>query len=230
MALSGDATGYHARLRLPVLAALLIGLLAIAPAVVVRATTVCVDPTDFIHCYSTVGAAVGVVSDGDTIEVHAGTYHEHDITIVTSISIIGSGSVILDAGGLGSGFIIQQGAGVMISGLTVQGGHTGIVNTNGDVSLVNCLIRNNTGGGVYSAGGIANFGGLALSGTTVSGNTTPNSGGGIFNSAATLTMDNSAIQNNTAYDGGGVYNLATMTMTNSSSQLQSDAGRRWRWD
>jgi hypothetical protein len=199
------------RLRLPMVAALLIGLLlAAAPAGTVRAAThVCVDPGS-PSCYNTIGEAVGVVSDGDTIFVHAGTYHEHDITIVTSIIITGSGGPILDAGGLGSGFIIQQGAAVAINGLTVQAAHTGIVNGSGDVSLVGCLIRNN------SVGGILNDGTLTLSSTTISGNTTTNVGGGVFNQLGTLTMDNSAIQNNTAYEGGGVYNLATMTMTNSS--------------
>jgi len=213
MVLSGDATGYYARLlRLPIVTALLVGLLlAAVPAVVVRAATICVDPTDFINCYRTIGGAVGVVSDGDTINVHAGTYHEHDITIVTSITISGSGGPILDAGGLGRGFIIQQGAAVTISGLTVQGGSGGgINNVSGDLSLVGCLIRNNRGGGIL------NDGTLALSSTTISGNTTTSAGGGVFNQLGTMTMDNSAIQNNTAYEGGGVYNLATMTMTNSS--------------
>ncbi len=220
MALSSDTTQYHAR-RLPLVAALLVGLLlAAAPAVVVRATTICVDPTDFINCYRTIGGAVGVVSDGDTINVHAGTYHEHDITIVSSIAITGSGGPILDAGGLGHGFSIQQGAAVTISGLIVQGGHfSGINNASGDLSLVGCLIRNNSGGGIF------NDGTLTLSSTTVSGNGTTVSGsgttvieagGGVFNQLGTMTMDNSAIQNNAAYEGGGVYNLATMTMTNGS--------------
>jgi len=230
MVLSSDATGYYVRrLRLPIVTALLVGLLlAAAPAVVVRATTICVDPTDFINCYRTIGGAVGVVSDGDTINVHAGTYHEHDITIVTSIAIIGSGGPILDAGGLGRGFIIQQGAGVTISGLTVQGGYVGsggggIYNTNGDLSLVGCLIRNNT---ASAAGGIDNGGTLALNSTTVSGNTaTSGAGGGIFNiGGSTLTMDNSAIQNNTAYEEGGVYNLGAMTMMNSSVNYNQTQG------
>ncbi len=202
------------RLRLPIVAALLVGLLLAAmPTRTVRAaTTVCVDPTSF-SCYNTIGEAVGVVSDGDTIFVHAGTgtYHEHDITIVTSVIISGSGGPILDAGGLGRGFIIQQGAAVTISGLTVQGGSGGgINNVSGDLSLVGCLIRNNSGGGIL------NDGTLALSSTTISGNTTTSAGGGVFNQLGTMTMDNSAIQNNTAYEGGGVYNLATVTMTNGS--------------
>jgi len=226
MVMSGDATGYYVRrLRLPIVTALLVGLLLAAVPAVVRATTLCVNIGGTGGCFSAIGAAVGNASDGDTITVAPGTYHEHDITIVTSIALSGSGGPILDVGGLGSGFIIQQGAGVTISGLTVQGGHTGIVNTNGDVSLVKCLIRNNTGGGAYSAGGIANSGNLALTTTTVSGNTTTNAGGGIFNGGgSTLTMDNSAIQNNTAYEGGGVYNLGAMTMMNSSVNYNQTQG------
>lgn len=200
------------RLRLPIVAALLVGLLlAAAPPVVVRATTFCVNTGGTGGCFSAIGAAVGNASDGDTITVASGTYHEHDIIIVTSIAIIGSGGPILDAGGLGRGFIIQQGAAVTISGLTVQGGSGGgINNVSGDLSLVGCLIRNNRGGGIL------NDGTLALSSTTISGNTTTSAGGGVFNQLGTMTMDNSAIQNNTAYEGGGVYNLATMTMTNGS--------------
>ena len=230
---AGRRTAAKLRGLIAGVATLLVGLLLAAmPAGTVRAAThVCVDPHS-PSCYNTIGEAVGVVSDGDTIFVHAETYHEHDITIVTSIIITGSGSPILDAGGLGSGFIIQQGAAVTINGMTVQGGNSsGINNVSGDLSLVGCLIRNNSGRGIINdgtltlstttisgnSGGIINDGTLALSSTTVSGNTTTNAGGGVFNQLGAMTMDNSAIQSNTAYEGGGVYNLATITMTNGST-------------
>ncbi len=215
------------RLRLPIVAALLVGLLLAAPAVVVHAATLCVNFGGTGGCFSAIGAAVGNASDGDTITVAPAIYYEHDITIVTSITISGSGGATLDAGGLGRGFIIQQGAAVTISGLTVRGGNVGgnssgggIDNTNGDVSLVNCLIQYNSNVGINGAGGIANGGTLALSGTTVSDNTTTSSGGaggGIVNiRGSTLTVTNSTIQYNTAPQGGGIGNNGTVMVTNST--------------
>ena len=42
---------------------------------------------------ATVGAAVGKASDGDTIEIAADTYNEHDIEIYHDATLNGSGRV-----------------------------------------------------------------------------------------------------------------------------------------
>ena len=66
-------------------------------------------------------------------------------------------------------------------------------------------------------GGIANYGTLTVSKTTVSGNFA-NSGGGIFNDTnARLTLKDSTISGNTAsFAGGGIFSNGTLTVTNST--------------
>jgi predicted outer membrane repeat protein len=52
--------------------------------------------------------------------------------------------------------------------------------------------------------------------STVSGNTSESSGGGIFN-GGTLTITDSVISGNTvSYNGGGIENVGSLTMTNST--------------
>jgi CSLREA domain-containing protein len=72
-------------------------------------------------------------------------------------------------------------------------------------------IGNESGGGVYT-GSNTN---VALNEVTVSNNSTPLDGGGIYNLGA-LSLTNSVISDNSSRDGGGIYSTGTLTLTNST--------------
>ncbi len=117
-----------------------------------------------------------------------------DLDIVNSVTIVGSGSVTINAAsGFSDRIFHILGGSVTISGVTIKGG-----NVAGE------------GGGIY------NKGALTLASSVVSNNKASARGGGVFNAAAgTLTVNNSAIANNTARDqGGGVYNAGAASLTN----------------
>ena len=140
-----------------------------------------------------------------------------------SISMEGPGADLLTVRGRGYEsdpynfrvFTVLEGATVSISGLTITNGYAPYDGYSEDANL---------------GGGIANFGTLTLSNSTVTGNrvdscwnpngcfdvTAPTSGGGIFNGnaagTAVLTLINSTVSHNYAYaeglgtSGGGIAN------------------------
>jgi hypothetical protein len=66
-------------------------------------------------------------------------------------------------------------------------------------------------------GGIANYGTLTLTHSTVSGNTGYQGGGIVNYSFGTLTLTHSTVSGNSAeYDGGGILNGGTLTLTDST--------------
>jgi hypothetical protein len=136
-----------------------------------------------------------------------------------SISMEGPGADLLTVRGRGYEsdpynfrvFTVLEGATVSISGLTIAGGYAPVP----DYASI-----------AYLGGGIANFGTLTLSNSTVTGNTVdpcpdptgcfdripPSAGGGIFNGnadgTAVLTIINSTVSGNRDLDGqgGGIAN------------------------
>ena len=84
----------------------------------------------------------------------------------------------------------------------------------GNLALTKSTISGNSGG--ISGGGILNVGILTVSNSKISGNGAP-VGGGIYNGGGTLTVTNSTIAGNGGTAGGGIYNGGgTLTVTNSS--------------
>jgi CSLREA domain-containing protein len=119
-------------------------------------------------------------------------------------------------------FVVNAGADITMSGLTVSNGLAPLP-VNGGPSQ--------EGGGIYNAGG------MALTGVTVSGNATSNSpasatpvapsgGGGIYNSGTLLMTDCNVSENSTGSalagtslsggNGGGILNTGTLIMHGSS--------------
>jgi len=111
----------------------------------------------------------------------------------------------------------------------------GIVNDVGDqgsatLTIVNSVVSNNlsTNGSppkdLGVAGGIANFGIMTITSSTINGNLASNEAGGILN-GGTLTIINSTIsgnqaggfgQNNFPGNGGGIFSEGTLTISNST--------------
>jgi hypothetical protein len=121
----------------------------------------------------------------DTIQVAAGTYDEHNLTVNANVTIAGQpGQTTVDGQQAGRVVTVASGYTVTISGLTITGGLACSVNCDGEgggisnsgtLSLVNSTVSGNTACSTFgchgNGGGIANAGTLSLSSSTVSGNT-----------------------------------------------------------
>ena len=106
---------------LPVVA-LLVGLAATARSA--QAAAICVDPSNTPTCHATITAALAAAVNGDTITVAAGTYPELFNITQNNLSLIGSGSVIVDVttgSDAEEAAIYITGSDVLVQGLTVQG-------------------------------------------------------------------------------------------------------------
>jgi hypothetical protein len=153
-------------------------------------------------------------SGTDTISVPAGNYTltipksgaddatTGDLTITSSMSIVGQGNPTIRGGAGWSDRIFDVVSGtVSITGLTVTGGNVSVTS------------------GVTGGGGIRNNAALTLNAVTVTGNAITQSGGalaiggGIYVTfSGTLTIVNSTISNNTAPTGGGLWTYGNTTM------------------
>jgi len=124
------------------------------------------------------------------------------------------------AGNLSDGPVFQVDPGVTasIAGLTITGGYgpsnlAGGVDNYGTLAVTNSTIQGpNIGGGIYNAGT------MTVTGSTIQNNRTPSGGmGGGIDNTGRLTVTNSTIANNSAgQDGGGIANTGTLTVTNST--------------
>ena len=110
---------------------------------------------------------------------------------------------------------------VEISGLTLTGGEAtdgGAILSRENLALTASTITGNTT--QSTGGGVTNVGGgtLTVTNSTISGNSTLFDGGGLWNDFGTLTVTGSTISGNTANrDGGGLFNRdSTLTVTDST--------------
>ncbi|MGD0353402.1 MAG: choice-of-anchor U domain-containing protein [Dehalococcoidia bacterium] len=181
----------------------------------------------------TIAAGIGIVSDNGTVNVAAGTYHEHGLHLSETMNLIGAGalSTIIDANH--NGFVIEVSSQPFqqntISGFTIRNGAPAGSDAGGGiyisqahiVTINDCAIINNTKGGGSGplptyGGGVCNDGGtLYMNRCTVSGNTATASGGGIFTQrtfggdSGLVELTNCTISGNTVTDswgtGGGIF-------------------------
>ena len=145
--------------------------------------------------------AVNTAKAGDTLNLSAGTYHEHNIVVDKSLIIIGptiaSGktpTAVIDAQKQGEIFYIN-------SGVTV--------------TLKNLYLKN---GVATSGGGIYNHGTLTIQNTCINSNMASDYGGGIYNSYdGVVTVSGSHIDSNFgAQFGGGIYNIGKFIIASST--------------
>jgi hypothetical protein len=228
--------------------------MALAPTAVAATTWYVngVRGSDSNNCKSplaackTIGHTVSLAHSGDSIMVAATTYTENNLTIGSSLTIVGAGAqtTIIDGGNTGRVLTISIGARVTLGGLTIRNGGgscrfcfpSGIFNL-GALKINNSTVSGNRYGGIISEGGtgtltinnstlsgnkgigVANVNGgtLTINNSTISGNGAPSEiGGGIFNNGTT-TINNSTISGNTANQGGGIANYGgTVTISNST--------------
>ena len=176
--------------------------------------------------------AIGSASNGDTIDFNlaypATITVLFPLTLGPSVTIAGPGASSLTISGADAVgvFIVNAGAIVTISGVTIDHGSAvsggGIFNA-GVLTLSDSIVSNCTLG-VQLGGGIFNRGTLTLTNTTVIGNVVTGAvglGGGIYNLDGTLTLAGSAVSRNLAvgsgsYQGAGILNdHGSASVTNS---------------
>ena len=153
--------------------------------------------------------AIASGDSGDSINIPIGTY---TLTRGTELLI----NMSLTINGTGSGDTIIQAA---ASSADATSRVFNITASGGTVAISDVTIRNGNFSGI--GGGIFNSGTLALTNSTVSGNTAFY--GGIAN-VGTLTLTNSTVSGNSGSDGGGIYNIGTLTLTNSTVSGNSAGG------
>jgi hypothetical protein len=172
--------------------------------------------------------ALADANDGDTINFDSSlngqkiTLTSGELNVDKDVTITGPGAdnLAVDGNAQSLVFYVNPGKTVTVSGLTVENGYSdspnggsGIFNWNATLTVSNCTISGNSGGGIGNVGfrGSAT---LTITNCTVSGNsaTAAGNGGGIGNVAeegdAVLTVSNSTISGNSAGVGGGIGNGA----------------------
>jgi len=186
------------------------------------------------HACKTIGHAISLASSGDTIKVAASTYKEN-LDIGISLNILGANArtTIVDGNQSKTVFTISSpSAVVLLSGLTIEngkvnGGYAGGISSEGTLTVSNCTITGNDGGGGYG-GGILNLEStLTVLNSTITGNSADGSyGGGIVNLEDTATVTNSTITGNSGTSGyvGGISNIEGTLTVSSSTITANSAG------
>jgi hypothetical protein len=187
------------------------------------------------HACKTIGHAISLASSGDSIMVAATTYTEN-LTIGTSLKIVGSGAktTIIDGGGVNTVVSIpNSGTLVTLSRVTIRNGFHdkggGGINNHGTLTINNSTVSGNSasGGGQVGGGGggILNGGGtVTINNSTLSGNRSlGRDGGGIVNYSGTVTINNSTLSGNVADGfGGGINNDSGGTLTINNSTVSGN--------
>src|SRR5262245_60376491 len=169
---------------------------------------------------------IKAASSGETIQfapgLHGGTIDlGGTLDINKGLTIDGAGSGITLNGHQNQVFFIFAGNTVVINGLTITGGSSGLgagISNAGSLTLTNSTV---TGNSAASAAGIynANTGTMFLEGDTVSNNTATaiaSTGGGIDNDGGALGIVNCTITANSANQGGGIANAGVLKIVNST--------------
>jgi hypothetical protein len=172
--------------------------------------------------YGTLQAAVNAASAGDTLKVKGTCYG--DTVVSKSLKIVGRsdsgfGPATLNGANNAQSpgnVIVDHGATVAITGLTITGGYSndsvtgssgerggGIYNEGGSLTLTDSMVTHSTaegrsggfhqnetegGGGIYNAGGS-----LTLTNSTVADNTGRGTGGGIYNAGGAVALTDSTV-------------------------------------
>jgi hypothetical protein len=145
------------------------------------------------------------------------------LPIAKNVTITGPGADVITVSGnhLFQVFTISSAVTATISGMTIANGTSALFGggafNDGMLTLANCAVSGNSSGN--RGGGIYNSpsGIMLVSNCTVSGNSTANAGNGIYN-YGTLTVSGSAFSGNSSNgaDGGAIFSLGTVSISNST--------------
>jgi large repetitive protein len=146
-----------------------------------------------------------------------------DLNTRTPITIVGAGagSTIIDAQGIDRALQVFYSS-TTVSGVTVLGGNGGAsgsgggieVDTDSALTLQNVVVKNNTasrGGGLFVRGQ------LTMAKSTIQGNHSSGSGGGLYSETGSISLSHVKVFNNsitsTSNVGAGIYNDASMSLS-----------------
>ncbi len=150
------------------------------------------------------------ISGGGAVLVGTNTTTLLQNVVISNSVAAGSGGAIMNLGNL----TIDNSA---IISNTANGVGGGIYNYSfGSITMTNSLVNDNTAVGIQG-GGIHTRRPLNLTDVTVSGNSAPSFGGGIYFIEETAVFNNVTISNNESAAGSGLFaQSGTITMTNST--------------
>ncbi len=159
---------------------------------------------------------ISSASAGDTIAFASGVTGTITLTsdwldITQNLDFEGPGAGVLTISGgdtdLLEAFRVEKGVTATITGLSIADSSFGGMTNYGTLAITNSTISGNS-----LDGGIFNEGTLTVTDCTISGNSS-GYGGGIRNDG-TLTLTDSTLSGNTASYGGGIFNNGAMTLKN----------------
>jgi parallel beta-helix repeat protein len=180
---------------------------------------------------ATIQGAIDGASNGDTVQVAAGTYTENINFNGKNISVIGAGPNLSIIDGDGSGSVVKCNSGetstTVLGGFTITNGSAtvgaGMYNYNSSPTVTNCTFSGNTadsgGGGMYN-----NSSRPTVTNCTFSGNSAPNDGGGMYNRSSSPTVINCTFSGNTAGAGGGMSNSSNSNPTVTNCTFSGNTG------
>ncbi len=188
------------------------------------ATTINVSPGT-----GTIQAAVTGASAGDTLNLSAGTYNDHAVTLNKNLIIQGptvaSGNpptAVIDAQTSGRIFYVNPDVTVTLQYLLLKNGYSdeegGAVCNQGNITINSCRFTNNnadSGGGAITN----EFGTSKVTNSTFTSNNAPsNDGGAFYNYFGNASIADCNFTSNTANNhGGAIYNYeGTVNLTNSN--------------
>ncbi len=178
--------------------------------------------------YQTIKQALSVLNNNGIVILSSGIYNltgDYNIAFTENATITGTDQIntIIDAGKLGTIFVIPSNVIVNLENLTLINGKNtnggGAIVNSGTVALTNCNLTGNIATSSSTGGGaIYNTGTVTINNSTVNQNTaTTGNGGAIYNSG-TLNINSSTFNSNRAGNGGGAvdnYNYNNVTVINS---------------
>jgi len=192
---------------------------------------VATDPT-------TLRGAINAAASGDSIVFNLPAYpatimlsEGTPLEISKNLDIDGHGqsNLAISGGGTVQVFLIDSGATVKISGVTIEKGGglfvSGGINNNGTLTLVGSTLSGNSNT-ANGAGGIWNTGILTVVNSTLSSNSNFSTVGGILNNGGTVTITDSTLSGNSGGIAGGILNdnAGTVNITNSTFSGNSASG------
>ncbi len=213
---------------------MLAGLATLSPASPAVAAGVVGDGTP-ASC--TDAALTGALAGGGTVTFNCGpspvVVALVEQKVITENTVVDGGELItLDAQGTTRHFFVTSSGELELVNITLTNANGAasdggsIYNNGGGVALTNSTVSGNSGtngGGIYNNGGT-----LTLTNSTISGNTATSggfdhSGGGIYNENGPLVITNSTISGNTAAIGGGFFHSGG-TVTVTNSTISDNSG------